>query len=313
MMPSTTPRSPNDPAAESATVPTPIGVPERPRLAPNVQVVGEVQESGFQDRQWLIQRDRQFIQVTELLYRVAEQADGCHTLEEIAAGVTEATDWIVGADQVRQLVQVKLLPLGLVSAADGSVVAGDTNRSRSPLPVNLHMRMLSPDRIDPFTKLLQVLYASSVLLPLLILIVIAHAWLYLVHGIRGSLQATLSSPGLLLLVLALILVSSIFHELGHAAGLRYSGGQVRGIGVGLYLYYPMLYTDTTDSYRLGRWARVRTSLGGFYFPPGLRAPHHRRLPGLPTGVLVGCRLPDQPRYPLPVSPFRPLRRLLGSR
>jgi putative peptide zinc metalloprotease protein len=86
-----------------------------------------------------------------------------------------------------------------------------------------------------------------------------------VHGIRGSLQATLSSPGLLLLVLALILASSIFHEVGHAAGLRYNGGQVRGIGVGLYLYYPMLYTDTTDSYRLGRCARVRTSLGGFYF------------------------------------------------
>ena len=233
-------------------MPTPIGVPERPRLAPNVQVVGEVQESSFQDRQWLIQRDGQFIQVTELLYRVAEQADGCHTLEEIAAGVTAATDWIVGADQVRQLVQVKLLPLGLVSAADGSVVAGDTNRGRSPLQVNLRMRMLSPDRIDPLTKVLQVLYTPSVLLPLLILIVIAHAWLYLVHGIRGSLQATLSSPGLLLLVLALILVSSIFYELGHAARLRYSGGQVRGIGVGLYLYYPMLYTDTTDSYRLRR-------------------------------------------------------------
>ena len=27
----------------------------------------------------------------------------------------------------------------------------------------------------------------------------------------------------------------------------------------------MLYTDTTDGYRLGRWGRVRTDLGGFYF------------------------------------------------
>ncbi len=27
----------------------------------------------------------------------------------------------------------------------------------------------------------------------------------------------------------------------------------------------MFYTDVTDSYRLGRWARVRTGLGGIYF------------------------------------------------
>src|SRR3712207_652054 len=37
------------------------------------------------------------------------------------------------------------------------------------------------------------------------------------------------------------------------------------MGVGLYLIYPAFYTDVTDNYRLGRWARVRTDLGGFYF------------------------------------------------
>ena len=37
------------------------------------------------------------------------------------------------------------------------------------------------------------------------------------------------------------------------------------MGAGFYLVYPALYTDTTDAYRLGRWARVRTDLGGFYF------------------------------------------------
>src|SRR5688500_16713024 len=37
------------------------------------------------------------------------------------------------------------------------------------------------------------------------------------------------------------------------------------MGAGMYLIYPAFYTDLTDSYRLGRWARVRTDLGGFYF------------------------------------------------
>lgn len=37
------------------------------------------------------------------------------------------------------------------------------------------------------------------------------------------------------------------------------------MGAGFYLVYPVLYTDTTDAYRFGRWAKVRTGLGGFYF------------------------------------------------
>ena len=37
------------------------------------------------------------------------------------------------------------------------------------------------------------------------------------------------------------------------------------MGAGIYIVYPAFYTDVTDSYRLGRWARVRTGLGGFYF------------------------------------------------
>jgi hypothetical protein len=60
-------------------------------------------------------------------------------------------------------------------------------------------------------------------------------------------------------------LSDIFHELGHAAALRYGGGRARGIGVGFYLIYPVFYTDVTDSYRLDRWDRVRTDLGGIYF------------------------------------------------
>ncbi len=98
-------------------------VPERPMLAPNVQLVGELRETGFKDRQWLVQRDGQFVQLTELLYRVVEQANGEQTLEEIAAGVTQSTDWLVSADNVRQLIQAKLLPMGLIAAADGMIAS----------------------------------------------------------------------------------------------------------------------------------------------------------------------------------------------
>lgn len=240
-------------------------VPECPVLAPAVELVGEFRGSGYEARQWLVQRDGQFIQVSELLYRVAEQADGEHTLDQIAATLTDTTDWLVTSDHVRQIIQTKLMPMGLVTSADAAnpVRAGLT--AHSPLAVTVRSRVLGPRAIDPFARVLQIFYAPPVLIIMLAMIAAGHVWLYFVQGVAGGASAILQTPSLFLLVIAILLASAVFHEFGHAAALRYGGGRARGMGAGLYLVYPMFYTDTTDSYRLGRWARVRTGLGGVYF------------------------------------------------
>ena len=250
----------------SAQVPV-VSVPDYPALAPDVELLGEMQETGFKEPQCLVRRGERFIQLTELLYRVAEQADGRSTHREIAERVTRSTDWLVSPENVRQLLASKLLPLGIVALAEGEAlqIPAVRERTTSPLRVNARTRLLGPDSIDPITEVLQVLFAPLVLVPVLLAVALAHAWLYAVHGLGGAVQSVLYTPGLALPLLGVLFVSGVFHEFGHAAALRYRGGRARGMGFGLYLVYPALYTDTTDSYRLGRWARVRTDLGGFYF------------------------------------------------
>ena len=245
---------------------TTVEVPEHPSLAPNVRLVGEMKGTGFKDRQWLVQRDDRFVQVTELLYRVAEQADGDRTLEEIAARVTEATDWIVVGDDVQLLLRTRLVPMGLISSTD-KAFGENASRSRAPSPLALGLRakVLGPRVIEPIAGVLQYLFAPLVLVPILVLVALAHGWLYFVHGVAGSFSEVIYTPGLLLAVLAILLLSGVFHEFGHASALRYGGGEVRGMGAGIYLIYPVFYTDVTDGYRLGRGARVRVGLGGFYF------------------------------------------------
>jgi Protein of unknown function (DUF3105) len=93
----------------------------------------------------------------------------------------------------------------------------------------------------------------------------AHWWLYTEHGLLAAFIDALYTPGVLLILLGVILVSGIVHEFGHASGLRYGGGHARTMGFGFYAVFPVFFTDATDSYRLGRWARVRTGLGGVYF------------------------------------------------
>ena len=72
-------------------------------------------------------------------------------------------------------------------------------------------------------------------------------------------------PSLSVLLFALAYVSLAFHEGGHAAACRYGGGRPGAIGMGLYVVWPVFYTDVTDSYRFGRAGRLRTDLGGVYF------------------------------------------------
>src|SRR5437764_14762340 len=79
-------------ADESGTSPTRPSfaslVPERPALAPGVELAGIFADGAFNEPQWLIVRNGHFLQVPALIYRVAEYADGQRTLGEIAATTT---------------------------------------------------------------------------------------------------------------------------------------------------------------------------------------------------------------------------------
>jgi putative peptide zinc metalloprotease protein len=243
-----------------------LRLPERPRLAPGLKLAGQMRESAFVDPPWLLEREGAgYVQVTRLLYHVAEQCTGDQTVEEIAEHVSLAIGRRVSVDNVRYLLANWLVPRGLVVKIDGRLIEPSNVGPRSPLALNLRTRMLSPRVIDPTARLFSHLYWPPVLLAILCVAALAEGWLYLVHGVSGALHDLLYTPAWMLVAIAVLVASAAIHELGHAAALTYGGGKVKEMGIGLYLVYPAFYTDVSDNYRLGRWARVRTDLGGFYF------------------------------------------------
>jgi putative peptide zinc metalloprotease protein len=249
-----------------------LEIPETPALAPGIQLVGELPETGFAEKQWLVIRNGKFIQLGELLYRVAQLCNGQQTVDEIAQRMTESTEWHVTADHVRQILQ-KMLPLGIIAteadevtpSQEQAISTRQADTTNSTLGITMRAQVIGPHIIQPIARGLQIFYRPALLIPLLIIIALAHSWLYLEHGLSQGFMDILYRPWGFLIVLGLLILGGVFHELGHAAALVYGGGYVRGMGAGMYLIYPAFYTDLTDSYRLGRWARVRTDLGGFYF------------------------------------------------
>ncbi len=66
-------------------------------------------------------------------------------------------------------------------------------------------------------------------------------------------------------IFSLLLFSSFIHELGHASACRHYGIQHGSVGFGLYLNFPVFYTDVSGIWRLPRLQRLIVNMAGIYF------------------------------------------------
>ena len=235
-----------------------------PRRADGIELIGEYEDSGFKEAPYLARRsDGQTLQLTRLLYAVAEAADGQRDYAALAEAVTEALGRKVSADNVRFLVEKKLRPLGVLPAADGSSPA--LERPDPLLALKFRTAVIPEALTRALTTIFRPLYFPPVLAVVVLGFFALDAWLFLFHGIAPGLRHVIYQPVLLVGLFAGIVVATAFHEIGHATACRYGGAEPGAMGVGIYIVWPAFYTDVTDAYRLGRGGRLRTDLGGIYF------------------------------------------------
>ncbi len=93
-----------------------------------------------------------------------------------------------------------------------------------------------------------------VLLSLLGIVLVLHQW----DTFRSAVVESFSTEGLLSFALALI-VAKTLHELGHALVATRQGLRVAHMGIAFVVLWPMLYTDTGESWKL-RSSRQRLAI-----------------------------------------------------
>lgn len=103
-----------------------------------------------------------------------------------------------------------------------------------------------------------------------------YRWIFLAVAVVLDVYFFISTPNLLVFnntvnaytvagLFVFMLLSSFFHELGHASACKYYGVHHGGIGFGLYLNFPVLYTDVTEVWKLNRKQRLVVNIAGVYF------------------------------------------------
>ena len=235
-------------------------------LAPAVELVGEYQGSGLTQATFLARNaSGRVVQLSRLLWLVLSGVDGSRTVGEIAARVSVEFGRTVSAGNVEYLLETKLTPLGLVAGGEGTTQPATARPDAALLALRLRGTLIPEARVQVVARLFRPLFLPPVVAVVLGLLVAADVWLVRSGGLLAAFRDVLARPLLLLVLVGLSVLSMVFHECGHAAACRYGGARPGRIGMGLYVLWPALFTNVTDSYRLGRAGRIRTDLGGVYF------------------------------------------------
>ena len=80
-------------------------------------------------------------------------------------------------------------------------------------------------------------------------------------AVRATFLDSLSWAGLAKYFVAILLLK-VVHEMAHALAANHFGCKVRAFGISFIVFYPRLFTDTTDSWRLPRKQRLLIDAGG---------------------------------------------------
>jgi putative peptide zinc metalloprotease protein len=234
-----------------------------PRLADGVELVGEYQGSGYVEPRYLARRpDGQVVQLSRLLYLLVGEMDGHRDGPALAERVSARLGKRVSPDQIAFLVDQRLRPTGLLASREPGLPA----RPAQPVLALMTRAALVPQRIvEPLARALSPLFRTPLVIGVIAGLLTVDLWISYGVGVADGVQQTVREPATMALVFVLIVLSGAFHELGHAAACHYGGARPGAVGAGLYIMWPVFYSDITDAYRLSRRGRLRTDLGGLYF------------------------------------------------
>ena len=234
----------------------------------------EEMEHPDTDRQFLLTVSGRPYKVGEFVYLILDGLSRQLTYQQISETLnTHQSQTFFAADDVARLVEQKLRPMGVFDEP-----AAADKPSTAPSLSNIYARRTLL-RFEQYAGLLRVIqhffspvfFAVTFVAALVANVYLMRELLALDHYVQDQNAAVLATGscdrGLwhLLVFYPVVLGILLIHELGHAAAGYRFGIKPKEIGAGLYLIFPVLYTDVTEVWRLGVQKRTIVNLGGIYF------------------------------------------------
>lgn len=229
-----------------------------PRLQSEIEIVPLDTSSTSKKHLVKIGGGRQFEisnSLTQLLYLI----DGKRSINEIAEMFSKEIGKGCSPSDVKKMIETHLIPYGIIVAEDRT-----EERPKQQSYLYLKIPFFSQRILRPITGVLERLFARFFFVLAVVSAIVFHLYFY-IFAEKPAVSVS-SVTGLdIILVYALVFLSTLFHELGHSSACHHFGARHGDIGLGLYLYFPVFYADVSDVWQLKRTERAIVDFGGVYF------------------------------------------------
>ncbi len=199
----------------------------------------------------LVTRNGSHLKLASGAYNLVQRVYEGHTFEEIASEFSACGPKNVSETEVREA-------YGKVERSLRAQLEQADKRPALPTGFWFTASLVPAEIVTRLANLLRPFFYPLPCVFMLTWFTATVAWALQV-GPPATLSGTMAWPGFLL-----FLGSLLVHELGHASASAHFGAKPREIGFGMYLIYPVLYSDVTAAWQLRRWQRVIVDLGGPY-------------------------------------------------
>lgn len=206
--------------------------------------------SSTQEGQYLLCCNRQYYEANLTLVELVKELQQHPTKEEGIAAYVQRKKGQYTSEQVHQIINKFITPL-----------FAPKEKKRTFL---YQKELFTAVAIDKFSDKFHFLFNKLCMVGVLAVAIVLDVYFFLATNellLFTNKVDIYMVMGLLLFMLG----SSFFHELGHASACKYFGVRHGGVGFGLYLNFPVLYTDVTEVWKLDRIQRCVVNIAGVYF------------------------------------------------
>ncbi len=231
-----------------------------PRLNPKIHI--QALDSSSSEKKYYVEVDatKQY-EINEPLFHLLSLMDNQKDIAQIVEEYNRKYRESHSPEDVAEIVEKILLPKRIV-VEGAEELDGQERKGKYMI---FQIPILKQRFIEKITDTLKYLYTPPLAFLLVLVAVAVHLLYYSRYMEPRLIDIDYILSWKFLIIYILINLDTIFHELGHASALKYFKQEHGNIGIGLYLFMVVLYTDVTKAWRLKRRQRIVVNLGGMFF------------------------------------------------
>lgn len=134
--------------------------------------------------------------------------------------------------------------------------------------IYIKKKIIGQENINRIAKSLIIFYDNRIVSVVFLLFALSFYYIFEIKWAKLSFATGYVTENLLLTFLLsylLLPLIGFFHEFGHATASLKLNIRPKEIGLGLFLVFPVFYTDVSDIWKINKWKRVIVNFGGIYF------------------------------------------------